>query len=66
MKTKLIVKLNDMSNVYLLEKYGRITFVDEFIDVVYLYAPIEQKQEITRLSFVDKVDENRKGTLLGV
>lgn len=66
MKKKVILNITEMDKVYLLEKYGRITFVDEFINVVFLEVEEKLIPMVSKLSFVSGIEESGKGSLLMV
>lgn len=64
MKTKVIVKVNDWSKVYLLEQYGTITYRDDFSNQVFIEVNESLIGLIQNLSFVSKVSVSRTGELL--
>ncbi|WP_449290076.1 hypothetical protein [Paenibacillus chungangensis] len=64
MRKKIILNITEMDKVYLLEKYGRITYVDEFIDVVFLEIEEKLIPSIIKLPFVSGIEESGKGSLL--
>jgi uncharacterized protein YlbG (UPF0298 family) len=66
MRKKIIVNITDKDKVYQLEKYGRITYVDEFIDVVFLEIEEKLIPSLSKLSFVSGIQESGKGSLLMV
>lgn len=64
MRKKVILNITEMSKIYQLEKYGRITYIDEFIDVVFLDVDEKLITSLAELSFVSRIEESRKGSLL--
>jgi hypothetical protein len=66
MRKKVILNITEMDKVYLLEKYGRITYVDEFIDVVFLEIEEKHIPSVSKLPFVSGIEESGKGSLLMV
>ncbi|WLR50831.1 DUF2129 domain-containing protein [Bacillus tianshenii] len=66
MNKKMKVKVNELGKVYLLEKYGRISYVDEMVNLVFITLNDENIEKVKQLPFVTRVSENRKGTLLAV
>jgi uncharacterized protein YlbG (UPF0298 family) len=66
MRKKLILSITDMAKVYQLEKYGRITFIDEFVDVVFMEVDENLIVALSKLSFVSGIEESGKGSLLMV
>jgi uncharacterized protein YlbG (UPF0298 family) len=66
MRKKIIVNITDKDKVYQLEKYGRITYVDEFIDVVFLEIEEKLIPSLSKLPFVSGIQESGKGSLLTV
>jgi uncharacterized protein YlbG (UPF0298 family) len=66
MRKKLILSITDMAKIYQLEKYGRITYIDEFIDVVFMEVDEKFIASLSKLSFVSGIEESGKGSLLMV
>lgn len=64
MKKKLILNITNMKKVYRLEEYGRITYIDEFINVVFLEVEEEKIPSLRKLTFIDGIEESGKGSLL--
>lgn len=55
-----------MDKIYLLEKYGRITFIDEFIDVVFIEVDAKNIPSLNKLSFISSIEDSGKGSRLMV
>jgi|GEM_PF-6566894 len=63
---KVMVELNNMNKVYLLENFGKITYVDDFSNVVFLEINQQDILNISELPFVNSIKESGRGTLLAV
>lgn len=66
MKKKLILSITEMNKIYQLENYGRITYIDEFIEVVFIETDESNVSVISDLPFVSGVEVSGKGSLLHV
>ena len=66
MRKKVILNITELDKVYLLEKYGRITYVDEFINIVFLEIDEKLIPLLSKLPFVSGIEESGKGSLLMV
>ncbi|MEB2589330.1 MULTISPECIES: DUF2129 domain-containing protein [Bacillus] len=64
MKKKISVHLNDMNKVYILEQFGQISYVDDFLDLVFIVVNESEIKSILALEFVVNIEECGRGNLL--
>ena len=63
---KMKVKVNNLSKVYVLEKFGEITYVDDMMKIVFIRLDQQALEEVEELAFVENISTTREGSLLTV
>lgn len=61
---KVSVHLNDLNKTYLLESFGQISYVDDFLDLVFITVEESDISKILQLDFVLDIEDCGMGNLL--